>query len=78
MARKSCDEAIARVYHYLDGELTWFRKLRINRHLRACRPCEGAYHFERRLKAVVREHSREDVPPEVLERLRSILRNEEN
>ena len=34
-----CDEAILRIYQYLDGELTVWRRRAISRHLDECPPC---------------------------------------
>ena len=34
-----CDKAIYRVYEYLDGELTVWRRWAIRRHLDECPPC---------------------------------------
>ncbi len=74
MSRRSCEQAVERIYFYLDGEITWYRRFRINRHLRSCWMCEGAYDFEHRFRSVVRDKCSEEVPEELLERLRSVLR----
>ena len=76
MTDKPCDDAMARLYPYLDGELTAFRRWRVKAHLRNCDGCDGAYSFEERLKLVIRERCAEDVPDEFMERLRSVLRDE--
>ena len=75
MANK-CDEALSRIYPYLDGEVTVYRRFRVRRHLRKCHNCTGAFSFEERLKIVIRERSHEDPPPEFLDRLRLYLRDE--
>jgi mycothiol system anti-sigma-R factor len=67
---------VERIYFYLDGEINWYRRVRINWHLRSCRMCEGAFEFEDRLRSVVREKSSEDIPEELISRLRNILRDE--
>jgi len=74
MSRRSCEQAVERIYFYLDGEITWYRRFRINRHLRSCWMCEGAYDFEHRFRSVVRDKCSEEVPEELLERLRRVLR----
>jgi len=69
----SCDDSVARIYQYLDGEIGWFRRTRIRYHLRKCRDCTGAFSFEERLKVVVRQHTNEEPPPEFMDRLRSFM-----
>ena len=76
MSRRTCDHAVERIYFYLDGEINWYRRVRINWHLRSCRMCDGAFEFEDRLRSVVREKSSEDIPEELISRLRNILRDE--
>lgn len=76
MSKKTCDDAIERIYPYLDGEMTAVRKFIIRRHLRQCPPCEHAFSFEQRLQVVIREKTKSEVPPEFLERLRACLDDE--
>ncbi len=73
---KDCEHAIAYVYQYLDHELTPMRRARIRRHLRRCEVCPGAFDFEARLKAMIREKGREEPPPELFDRLRTLIREE--
>jgi len=72
----SCDHAIEYVYHYLDEELTWGRRTRIRWHLRRCQDCCGAFEFETRLKAVIRERGRDQPSPELFSRLRALIDEE--
>ncbi len=76
MSRRSCYQAAEGVYLYLDGEIGWYRRMKINWHLRSCSRCEGAYYFEDRLRSIVREKCAEDIPDDVMERLRNLLRGE--
>ncbi len=78
MNRSACDRSIAQVYYYLDGEITWFKRLRVRRHLRKCRDCSSAFSFETRLKEVVRERIHEEPEPEVIARLRRFLKDNES
>ena len=72
-----CDEALARMYEYLDGEINEGTAVeRIRFHLEDCPPCGDSFDFERRLKQVVRERLSEDVPAEVMARLRTVVRSE--
>ena len=36
-----CEQSIHRVYEYLDGELTVWRRIAITRHLDECRSADG-------------------------------------
>jgi mycothiol system anti-sigma-R factor len=69
----NCDKAKALAYRYLDGEMVWFRRLRLQWHLRHCPPCEQSFRFEAWLKQRVREDCREEMPTAVYERLRVVL-----
>ncbi len=71
----NCDDALRRLYPYLDGEVTVYRRFRVRRHLRKCRDCSGAFNFEERLKIVIRERAQEEPPPEFLERLHAYLKD---
>ena len=71
-----CNHAIEYVYHYLDQELTWARRTRIRWHLRRCDQCNGAFDFETQLKRVIRERGRDQPPPELFERLRTLIHEE--
>ena len=71
-----CDDALERMYLYIDGELTVDSADEIRVHLDDCPPCWDAFHFEERLKIVVRTRLQEEVPSEVMLRLQSIIRSE--
>ncbi len=69
-----CDKAQALAHRYLDGEIIWFRRVRVRRHLRRCAPCDQGFHFEAWLKQRVADGCREEIPTQVYERLRAVLR----
>ena len=48
-----CDKAIYRVYQYLDGELTVWKRRAIARHLDECPPCAHGFDFEIELRQVI-------------------------
>ncbi len=74
---KHCDESLARMYEYLDGELDENDVVeRIRFHLDDCPPCGDSFDFERRLLEVVKERLAEKVPPDVMDRLRTVVRSE--
>ena len=64
-----CDKATHRMYHYLDGELTVWRRWRITRHLDACPPCAECYEFEMEVRQVVASRCRDTMPSDVRRRI---------
>ncbi|HXW78885.1 MAG TPA: mycothiol system anti-sigma-R factor [Acidimicrobiales bacterium] len=72
-----CQEAIATLYTFLDGELTADRRARIQRHLDECSPCFAAFGFEAELKAVVARKCRDEVPDSLRRRVAEALRAED-
>ena len=73
----SCEEAIHRLYAYMDGELTEQRRLEIVRHLDLCGPCVGAYGFEAELRRVIASRCKERVPDTLVDRVASALAAEQ-
>ena len=65
-AAMDCDKAIYRVYDYLDGELTVWRRWTIRRHLDKCPPCAQGFDFEIELRQVVSMKCRDEAPAEPL------------
>jgi anti-sigma factor (TIGR02949 family) len=61
-----CVEAIHTLYHFLDGELTEYRRVEIQQHLEGCLPCLEAFDFEAELRVVVSTCCRRDEVPEDL------------
>jgi len=72
-----CQEAIATLYTFLDGELTVDRRQAIQRHLDECSPCFDAFGFESELKAVIARKCRDDVPESLRRRVAEALRAED-
>lgn len=71
-----CDESIQKLYQYLDSELDQETADQIRTHLEECGPCWDSFDFERRLKAVVHSHLSEDMPDELLDKVRDLIRSE--
>jgi anti-sigma factor RsiW len=72
--KHSCERALSLAQRYIDGEIVWFRRIRVERHLHRCRQCDEGILFERRLKQRVRDCCHEEIPMVVYERLRAVLR----
>jgi anti-sigma factor (TIGR02949 family) len=65
-----CDEALERVYEFLDGELTEAVERAIRRHLAACARCEPRFEHERVFKEFIAQRARlEQAPPELRRRI---------
>ena len=71
-----CQEAIATLYSFLDGELTAERREKIQRHLDDCGPCFEAFGFEAELKTVIARKCHEEVPASLRQRVAEVLRAE--
>jgi len=57
-----CEEALAELYTFLDGELTEAKKAAISSHLHGCNPCVEVFDFEAELRIVVSTRAIEQVP----------------
>ena len=68
-----CTAMLARLYNFLDGELTDDRRTKIQRHLDGCPSCFSAFDFEAELRIVVQARAQTAVPPELVARIRSSL-----
>lgn len=72
-----CTEVLARVYHYLDGELDEYGCAQIKQHLDECGPCLREYGLEDAVKRLVAKHCGCDPVPQdlrikVLARIRQL------
>ena len=72
----NCDDSLEKMYLYIDNELDAASAEVIRYHINDCPPCSDAFSFEERLKVVVRTRLSEDVPAELLARLRAVIRSE--
>ncbi len=67
-----CQEVLAQIELYLDGELDEALGFEIREHLDACGPCLGHSEFQQRLKDLLRSKGRcSEVPAGLLERIRA-------
>ena len=71
-----CREALHRIYHFLDGELTPERRRQIEDHLNGCSPCFEMYGFEAELRRLVACKCQEAVPDELRARIAAALHHE--
>jgi len=68
-----CEQAHHRVYEYLDGELTVWRRRAITRHLDECPPCAEGFVFELEVRRIVVSKCCEEVPEELRQRIAQAL-----
>lgn len=68
-----CDDAVARLYEYLDGELDAESLQVVEAHLGHCSPCLEAFDFESELKRVVASKCAERIPEDLKVRLLELL-----
>jgi len=68
-----CDDAIAQLQAFLDGELDAETVAEIEAHLQDCSPCLEAYDFEAELRKVITAKLSEDVPGDLRARITSVL-----
>jgi mycothiol system anti-sigma-R factor len=71
-----CREALHRVYHFLDGELTPDSRALIARHLDECAPCLRVFGFETEIRKLVAGKCREQVPDGLKERIAAAIDHE--
>jgi mycothiol system anti-sigma-R factor len=69
----NCDDAVAELYAFLDGELTDQRRAAIAEHLDGCSSCRQARQFETDLRQVVADRCRDRVPQNLLDRVAAAI-----
>lgn len=73
-----CHDAVHELYHYLDGELTDEKRTAIARHLDLCPPCADGFDFEGELRRLIARKCRDDVPPELRQRIAEAIHHQEH
>ena len=71
-----CDDAVHRLYHFLDGELDDDKRAHIQQHLDECLPCLEAFDFEAELRQVIAMKCRDQVPESLRNRVAEAIRHE--
>jgi mycothiol system anti-sigma-R factor len=68
-----CEEALAELYTFLDGELTEAKREAIASHLEGCNPCVEVFDFEAELRMVISAKCTEAVPESLRLRISQTL-----
>lgn len=71
-----CGDATDQIYEYLDSELDQETAASIRAHLEDCPDCFDSFDFERRLKVVIRKHLGDDMPSQLEEKVKALIRRE--
>jgi anti-sigma factor (TIGR02949 family) len=66
--RVTCRDALARLYEYIDRELSPADEKAVKMHLKLCRACSKRFRFEEQLLVRMREKGRTISAPEDLRR----------
>lgn len=69
----NCNDAHARLYRYLDGEMTPVRRVVMRWHLYRCPPCGDGADFEKRLKVRIATGCADPLPQDLRERIVAFL-----
>jgi anti-sigma factor (TIGR02949 family) len=70
-----CDEVLAEIQFYVDGEVTEERRTALESHLHGCPPCLHRAEFQAKLKTILRSKCRTEVPDHLWVRIRRIIRS---
>jgi anti-sigma factor (TIGR02949 family) len=72
-----CDRVIARLWEYIDGELTPDAADRVREHLDICSRCFPQYDFQQAYKEFARRGTTQPVPPHLRRRVFEMILREE-
>ncbi len=64
----TCEEAVKKLYEYLDKELDHAASEQLDKHLDICKVCCDHFEFERKLKFLVQDSCFQQKAPQVLKR----------
>jgi mycothiol system anti-sigma-R factor len=64
-----CSEAVKRLWHYLDHELSPEDQAQVEGHLAFCRKCCGELEFAKELHGFLASNVSEEIPPHVRQHL---------
>ena len=68
-----CEEVIAYLLSYLDGEIDDAKRVEIHRHLEECRGCFSRAEFEKRLRDKVRQAGDASPSPALQKRIKALM-----
>ena len=69
----ACEDAVRRLWEYLDGSLSAEDVATVEAHLAFCVRCCGELEFSRHLRSVINQRARETLPESVEQRLNRFI-----
>lgn len=72
-----CGDVVQRLWEYIDGELDADTTAAVWEHLTLCERCFPHYDFQRAFQVFLRQHDRSPVPPELRQKVFTMLLEEE-
>jgi len=73
MAKRQCQEALDKLFEYIDGELPDSDLKRIGEHLKDCPPCEAEHQINEKIRLLVSQAHGDKAPHQLRERVLSTL-----
>ena len=70
----NCEQALKQILEYIDHELGEHERAAVAEHLHTCKSCFSRMEFERRLKEKVGALCDEEVPAQLGERIKGLLK----
>jgi anti-sigma factor (TIGR02949 family) len=68
-----CSDAVRQMWDFIDRSLSPEDAAAVEKHLAFCRRCCGELEFAKELRAFLRSHDVEEIPPDVRTRLEGFL-----
>jgi predicted anti-sigma-YlaC factor YlaD len=69
----SCEEAVTRLWDYVERSLPTAEEVQIDEHIAVCRQCCGEADFAGELRGFLTVHAQDTIPPEARGRLETFL-----
>ncbi|MDN4478298.1 mycothiol system anti-sigma-R factor [Demequina lignilytica] len=74
MPEPECEEALDRLFEYIDHELPEEEIHRIGEHLKTCPPCEAEHKINEKIKRLVNQTRHETAPDALRQRVLDAIR----
>lgn len=75
MSGSECEEALDRLFEFIDDELPDDELRRIGAHLKTCPPCEAEHRIKEKIKNLTSQGGGEQAPDQLRERILSSIRS---